>query len=135
MEVRELRKGILVYYGVPEGKPVKVTGFYPMDEDILVCTENEYGPNAERGVDFMLPVPLTPKLLEKCGFKSLGSTDFWDRDLGKNIGQICLNPDNGAVWLCRNTIDARTNPTSVYYLHQLQNLFFALTGEELEINL
>jgi hypothetical protein len=31
--------------------------------------------------------------------------------------------------------DIELYPCNIYYLHQLQNLYFALTNEELEINL
>ncbi len=78
------------------------------------------------------PIPLTPEILEKCGFK------LWDNDwyftklewleLSINIesGEICIQPIkhgsqlfSGVHLYCKS-------------LHQLQNLYFALTGKELE---
>ena len=73
------------------------------------------------------PVPLTPQLLEKCGFTK-------SDDLKDMKGKILLGE-----WRHENDIDY---PGMLYlpayevkYLHQLQNLYFALTGEELKITL
>jgi hypothetical protein len=79
------------------------------------------------------PIPLTPEILEKAGFKKgepfyishedtfyLGDRYFWV--------QHCF---------CHKTSHESAIVLAwwVKYVHQLQNLYFALTGEELEINL
>jgi hypothetical protein len=76
-------------------------------------------------------VPLTPEIVEKCGF---------DKEE--------VTADHGAIW--RNNgfhiashhsykgfrlLGFHNKSVPILYLHQLQNLFFALTGEELEVNL
>ena len=86
------------------------------------------------------PIPLTEKILLKCGFKKRLSSvcDFF---------YIGVNPYTrdwmfDITWL-KNHIDYTYEDYPFYkngyhkikYLHQLQNLYFALTGEELEINL
>ena len=71
------------------------------------------------------PIPLTPEILEKCGFKkSLNGYCYGmiTRD-GKNRFSIFAD---GAFKL--GTQDLSVN---IHHLHQIQNLYFALTGEEL----
>ncbi len=83
------------------------------------------------------PIPLTPEWLERCGgIKNIG-TPFYCIDMPSNIGQIHINPGNGMIWLKHHRNEHTSlNPYSGnagYYLHNLQNLYFALTGEELTI--
>ena len=77
------------------------------------------------------PIPLTPEMLERCGFEEIYKSDFTIRFDYKLNGKI------GAGW---NLINGHFHVryigekfTHVKQLHQLQNLYFALTGEELEI--
>lgn len=70
------------------------------------------------------PIPLTPEILEKCGFKWHGGdhyelSDCWIEDY--KGGYRIVRPD-----FCK---------TIFKNLHQLQNLYFTLTGNELTINL
>lgn len=60
------------------------------------------------------PIPLTPEILEKCG-----KTD-------KRF-QLEFSIMEGRFWYLKHY--------ELFYLHQLQNLYFALTGEELTVNL
>ena len=93
--------------------------------------------------DLIKPIPLTHELLEKCGFsdkdyksgyigieiKAGGMiTDFVltkPQVLGEFQKQFCWEYTAGNIPFF----------LKLEYLHQLQNLYFALTGEELEINL
>lgn len=64
------------------------------------------------------PISLTPEILEKAGFRI-------DPNSKKHAGK---------VHRCQGiTINLETS--RIKYLHQLQNLYFALTGEELQIEL
>lgn len=73
------------------------------------------------------PIPLTKELVLKCGFKEkFGGIIYYNRNRG-----IEFNFSNG--W-CMASI-GEYEITSVKYLHQLQNLYFELTEEDLEINL
>jgi len=88
--------------------------------------------------DYLYPIPLTPEWLERCGGKKNNGTPFYCIDMPSNIGEIHINPDNGMIWL-RHHANEHTalNPYSGnagYFLHSLQNLYFAMTGEELTIN-
>ncbi len=68
--------------------------------------------------DKISPIPLTSEILEQCGFKK-GSLGFWMK------GGVEYNPNKHLL--------LGFGYCEVNHLHQLQNLFFALTGEELEL--
>lgn len=73
------------------------------------------------------PIPLTPEILEKAGFKQAISNDkIWLL----RIGDTNLMLRDGEAWSYVGPI-----PLKINYVHQLQNLIFALTGTELTINL
>jgi len=105
------------------------------------------------------PIPLTPEILEKCGFEkkvftethdagyyTKGYTDsrvYYFRELG--TGNTSLAFCDGQYDKC-SLIQLKTPvDDGVYkflhfayhpkYLHELQNLYFGLTGKELPINL
>jgi len=74
------------------------------------------------------PIEITPEILEKAGFKVERHTydEYWScgwfniRKMGNGFEFL------GSEW---------THGETFYFLHQLQNLYFALTGEELKIEL
>lgn len=75
-------------------------------------------------------IRITVEILEKCGFVFTGFT--WDT--GLHGLSICLPNDmypNGKTYFNSWTI----NEGVPDFLHQLQNLYYALTGTELHINL
>lgn len=77
------------------------------------------------------PIPLTPEILEKAGFEN-------ERSYFSNITrdfEICYY--DGEAWLEREKGDQYSiiSGFPIKYIHQLQNLYFALTGEELQIQL
>ena len=76
------------------------------------------------------PIILTPDILVKCGFKKENGTPFHTIQLPLNICGLSINPNNGMVWLKKN--DNLMNPIGGKFLHQLQNLYFILSGEELQ---
>ena len=115
INANELRIGnyINVYDGVGPKYMYQVTG-YDIDEidgDGTDC----------------FPIPLTPEILEKCGaekehngwYKISICNDwsyiFWERRAGFE-----LSVNKHSIML-----------TNIQYLHQLQNLYFALTNSEL----
>lgn len=73
------------------------------------------------------PVLLTEEILEKAGFDNC----FLD------IGDQAIEVRKGVFYLYGSTActHGHTFSGEVKYLHQLQNLYFALTGEELKIEL
>lgn len=74
------------------------------------------------------PIPLTPEVLEKCGFDYTESLH--------RLGELEIGYDNEDFMLMQYSLRyKKAIILKVKYLHQLQNLYFALTGEELTINL
>lgn len=77
-------------------------------------------------------IRLTPEILEKCGFTTTtqnndGSFNMWGRLIDASI-----DIEEGEVYKYRIYEKLRTK--NILSVHQLQNLYFALTGEELQIN-
>ena len=85
------------------------------------------------GVYDLLPIELTEEWLLKFGF-------VWELDKSYSL---TINENNGLfIWVDLNTlhpiaelIDSgdRVVVNHIKYIHQLQNLYFALTGEELKL--
>jgi len=73
----------------------------------------------------LIPIPLTNEWLVKFGFEKNETYTY----LKKNKFIIDLNENMSNYYLC--DIDIRVD---IKHVHQLQNLYFALTGEELKIN-
>ena len=78
------------------------------------------------------PIPLTEELLLKCGFEKVGTKGGYSFDKDK-LSIVFKNVfyENGRTYFNSWCILEH----SIKYLHQLQNLYFALTQTELQINL
>lgn len=86
------------------------------------------------------PIPLTPEILEKCGFdyKVNGFNHEFRRGKcdGEYLDFYLLNRHEPASYYELIHVIGKVKLVSkIWHLHQLQNLYFALTGEELEVNL
>lgn len=83
------------------------------------------------------PIAITPEWLERCGFvKKENKTQIDGIEMTFHINEStyfssCGGIDGGLyiLCLCRGNYFAN----NLQHLHQLQNLYFALTGEELTI--
>lgn len=147
LEVKDLRIGNSVLW---QGKLAYITALTldiddEYQEAIYVCLHGEH--SGEKGgwersiITDLRPIPLTPEILEKAGFETFGGryskrideyillvvdpADFYrygfysfSKDFEDHHNPIILSQDN-----------------FVESLHQLQNLYFALTGTELEVSL
>lgn len=85
----------------------------------------------------VIPIPLTEELLLMCGGK-LFPNGFGTKkivfDLNIRLGfSIEFVTDRAGDVVIGAILNG--NSTLVKFLHQLQNLFFALTGEELKVNI
>ena len=76
----------------------------------------------------LFPILLTPEILVKCGFEKGRETCYLriESDYGCEINMF-----EGKTFL--QDVDGGNIGVEIKYLHQLQNLYFALTGEELEV--
>jgi hypothetical protein len=90
------------------------------------------------------PIPLTPEILEKCGFvvvhKANNHYTINDPNGFKDSHKIAIFHTVNNQWhiAFSDTFSGYKDyipTTKIKYLHQLQNLYFALTGEELTVKL
>jgi hypothetical protein len=72
------------------------------------------------------PIELSPDILLKAGFKEILNGDYWMHEqLGEKI----------TLYLPYFSMNYYIRSVLIKYLHTLQNFFYALTGEELLIQL
>lgn len=82
--------------------------------------------------DRIYPIPLTEELLLKCGFKKINHIS------GYSFFSMERNNKNGAnidIYKSYSTVGSNTSVPHIQFLHQLQNIYFALTGKELEVTI
>jgi len=82
-----------------------------------------------------LPIPLAVHNMEVAGFKLL-EKDWFEKEVDGTVIAININTGNVAI---EDTEKPDTyvplRPIKVKSLHQLQNLYYSLTGQELEVSL
>jgi len=117
IKANELRIGNWVYYG-ESIRPI--TAIHETSQRRAVGVSNLL-----TEFESIKPIPLTPEILEKCGFEK--STDHYGGYLSPKFDLAAIRIKDNNTWFngCWET--------KVEHLHQLQNLYLALTGEELEI--
>lgn len=87
----------------------------------------------EGDVDYKA-IPLTPEILEKAGFVKTTQSGYVGYVL--DDFEISATGGDGLYYSASNREETNNQPyVNLTYLHQLQNLYFALTGEELNIEL
>ncbi len=93
--------------------------------------------------EFFQPIPLTEEWLLKFGFEKVitDTEDAYGINYNLEVPDICYISYSddfscaiyGSEYASKNSIGAVPNWNSIKYVHGLQNLYFALTGEELTI--
>lgn len=123
MEARELRIGNWVEY--KKGQQATVSHISSEKNGYIGVENNEYlSSGVFELVDFK-PIPLTEEWLERFGFEN-------DFDENPTKGQLTIENQFDGSWI--RVLDGMwTDGIKIEYIHQLQNLYFALTGEELTI--
>jgi hypothetical protein len=130
MKASELRLGNLVEY---KNQYINVSGIGPFG---IQSEGKEYLIIAKFSTPDIQPIPLTEEWVLKFGFKKYVSDDI-DMDIDFQISfhkksseglivQLFMD-SNGVIFFNHSGI-------SLYSIHHLQNLYFALTGEELILN-
>lgn len=84
------------------------------------------------------PIPLTEEWLERFGLTKKIMPDSTPHYTNDNVDfEPGVSPDGKGGFMYCILVDSSTETwqyiTHVQYVHQLQNLYFALTGEELEL--
>lgn len=95
-------------------------------------TDGQIGGNIEGLGNKLERVPLTPELLEKCGFEETDDSWYY---LSKSEPLFQLHPEQSEKYSYSHIWDGAFTGRVISALHELQNLYFALTGKELEIKL
>ena len=147
MKARELKIGNYVYTGTDEDDnpvPCKITALDKF---------NVYWDGNKTSVNFIEPIPITPEWLEKMGFSYLkvegitrigddfqgyadeGDTHNWTLKVKANertegFAFEIVKWGDGPYTFVNQWLRIR-----VKYLHDIQNIFHALTGQELNINI
>lgn len=83
--------------------------------------------------EWINPIPLTPEILEKCGWTYNNESDLFEIYGDARMSMVFR--ENVQSYVMFNSILKALIAKRITYIHQLQNLFFALTGEELTVNL
>lgn len=133
IQANELRVGNLVEANSPMMQVKEITEH----------TVGLYMPGSEADsffydIEQINPIPLSPEILEKFGFKEVFTKDWYSIRINDE-SYLYSNPRDGFGLTIENK-DEETNTDieelfiqlpHIKYLHQLQNLIFALCGEEL----
>lgn len=123
MEAKNFRIGNLIYWDIPEKNGVihEVT-------KIMFNRINTIPISLGNDMSEYKPIPLNDAWLVQLGFKKVGSN--FEKDwllLHKNIKTGTID------FLLNEPSSGKYHATVLKYVHELQNLFFALTGNELSI--
>jgi hypothetical protein len=137
IKVNELRIGNLIFEkGVNDNDASEIIVI-----DIIMLWQVHDKP------EYFEPIPLTPELLEACGFVSFKTnpelTLTISSDESDSLNLTCFDKKANelSIYIEKTGRDDDWNSqytstfTPVFFLHQLQNLYFALTGEELTVNI
>ncbi|MCW3108495.1 MAG: hypothetical protein JWQ09_3001 [Segetibacter sp.] len=90
----------------------------------------------------IFPIALKPDMLQKCGFIENKKYHLYPdaREfmltlpvMGNNKNEIYAYINSNQESYARATINDLIISNNLYYLHQLQNLYYALAGKELEV--
>ena len=132
IQVNELRIGNLLRDKVSKTE-LKVIELTEKDIVTYVIDRSKFPLKSGWGLE---PIPLTSEILLKCGFELTDvKTHSDNRPLTKMFYKKTLlvqHHDNG-LWSFIIMGYNIVRPEMSQFLHQLQNLYFALTGEELTI--
>lgn len=101
---------------------------------------NEIAPFIDESQGDLFPIPLTKEWLLKFGFEKSGYNYYFPMKINEKLEKRFLRKEtydnrwskNEKGWLCIGSWEG-FNDIPIKYVHQLQNLYFALTGEELEL--
>lgn len=93
--------------------------------------EMSFSPGYEYIYEDLQPIPLAPELLERCGFTV--QNDLYSLKM-KDDSVLFVSSTEATAFVSQASIHDAAGEAPCKSLHQLQNLYFALTGEELTIN-
>lgn len=134
MKAKDLRIGNILNYDTGEGiEPIVIDW-----QDLRWLSENEESFNK-----YHSPIPLTEEILLDRGFIKVSKLDKYGKDYELKICeklhnikiQVFFDADNRLL-ISKYMVNGTYGSDRDYiYLHDLQNLIYSLTGEELKIEL
>ncbi len=119
MKAQELRIGNLLKISNKIGNLISV-----LENDVLKISVNS-NTNISAPIERFDPIPLTEEWLLKFGFEYTRILCGFNQYRNK-ILELSITPNGYEIFFTYKWINIK-------YVHQLQNLYFALTGEELTI--
>lgn len=83
------------------------------------------------------PIQLTEKILINSGFEKdyYGFLGDIELSYGEYLFSLCVNSTRKSLFLSINSAEYALSNIPVNYLHQLQNIYFDLTGKKLKVEL
>lgn len=151
IDTRELRIGnyVCCRIGIENAKKYSPFGVIVSVSEAHTCAINYNVPPEIRSLfykgkfeDDFNPIPLTEEILIKCGFvdgsqgyRATGHNFAFSKDVNSQCKIDLYQGDHYHEASQTYGWHIGYYPNMIYYLHQLQNLYFALTGEELNLNL
>jgi hypothetical protein len=129
LDPRELRIGNLLLIGGRETEIIAIdkeglNGYAGHDREMLY--EHDFRYDDQHKVQ---PIPLAEEWLVKFGFENLESKTLFTKKF--NVARVFSIVQHGYTGVF--TYPTQNGVTIIQYVHQLQNLYFALTGEELKL--
>lgn len=111
---------------------------------MVKCSFEHFNILASGDGNTVFPVQLKSSILEQCGFIEntnyalLPSAHEYLLTMpvaGNNKNEFVAYIKSNKECFCRATVNGLIASNPVYHLHQLQNLYYALTGNEMEIQI
>lgn len=121
MDAKELRIGNLIRYNDTK----EVCSVYQLEHRY----KNVYRINGLNENPDVGPIPLTEEWLLRFGYKGSVESNFFEKDCFTSISFI-----KHTIWIPFKKFLDNQNGKHIEHVHQLQNLYFALTGEELVLS-
>ncbi len=126
MKVHELRIGNFVKHTIESNNHVDRELI--IDDFIVIYNFTQ----SEEEIPYK-PIILTEEILLKCGFENNGDCDDIEYLQLEVIKMMILHSDSSDDFNICVLHDYRGKVNEYKYLHQIQNLYHALTGKELEV--
>jgi hypothetical protein len=136
--------------GIMKASELRIGNYVTQDEEFIQGIVGNTIVRFELGQIKLEPIHLTEKWLGKFGFEPEykvdnggtceGFTSYQAGNGNTGMQQVLCDDDFTKFFFVRGTYPSYTpsefeyHTVKVEYVHQLQNLYFAITGEELEIN-
>lgn len=144
ISANELRIGSKLQFVVERRRnPInRVVEVCSIQKNQVVVKDMGFDVSFSTGDESLQPIPLSPSILEKAGFDGWNdngdtvlSIDAWG---GKDSARWDIDYREGLIYV-KSRYEVQNLPAQalrhITSLHQLQNLYLALCGKELEINL